>query len=80
LVFENQQVSHQIAAIKSALAVNQKVKSAIGTAKKLNAIRGQKNAKKGLRPFGHRPVEWQFAFCLQQNRTKGGGGGQKITR
>jgi hypothetical protein len=70
----------QIAAIKSPSSINQRVNLAIGTAKKIERDSRSKNAKKGFRPFGHRPVEWQFAFCLQQNRRKGGGGGQKFTR
>jgi hypothetical protein len=39
----------------------------------LNAIRGQKNAKKGFDRSVDRPVEWRFAFCLQQNLDKGVG-------
>jgi hypothetical protein len=41
--------------------------------KKLIAIQGRKNAKEGFRPVGHRSVELQLAFCLQQNLDKGGG-------
>jgi len=46
----------------------------------LNAIRGQKNAKKGFNRSVDRPVELQLAFCLQQNLDKGGGGAKKFTR
>jgi len=41
--------------------------------KKLNAIRGQKNAKKGFDRSVDRSVELQLAVCLQQNLDKGGG-------
>jgi hypothetical protein len=56
LVFENQQVSHQIAAIKSLLAINQRVNSAIGTAKKIErdsrSKKREKEASTARSPFG----------------------------
>jgi len=39
----------------------------------LNAIEGQKNAKKGFDSPVDSPFELQLAFCLQQNLDKGGG-------
>lgn len=44
----------------------------------MNAIRGQKNAKRGFDRSVDRPVEWRFAFCLQQNRRRGVGGGKRL--
>jgi len=46
----------------------------------MNAIRGRNEAEKGLRPFGHRPVEWHFGFCLQQKWPRGWGRGERLPR
>ena len=40
---------------------------------KLNPIGVPKNGEKGLRPLGHRSVEWHFDLCFQQ-RSYGGWG------
>jgi hypothetical protein len=42
---------------------------------KLTAIEALKNAKKGLRPLGHRSVELRFDVCFQQNAYGGWGPG-----
>jgi hypothetical protein len=62
IIFENQQMSHQIAAIKSALAVNQRVKSAIGTAKKIE--RDSRSKKREKRPSTVRSPSGRMAVCL----------------
>jgi hypothetical protein len=73
-------MSHQIAAIKSALAVNQRVKSAIGTAKKIE--RDSRSKKREKRSSTARSPSGRMAICrlFAINPAKGGGGGQKFTR
>jgi hypothetical protein len=65
LVFENQQVSHQIAAIKSLLSINQRVNLAIGTAKKIERESRSKKREKRLStvrsPSGRMAVRPLFA-------------------
>jgi len=46
----------------------------------LNAIRGQKNAKKGFDRSVDRPVECHFAFCLPQKWLKGVGWSKKLSK
>jgi hypothetical protein len=52
-----------------ALTVFENKQSAIS----IQPIQALKRGAVGLRPLGHRSVEWQFAFCLQQNATPGWG-------
>jgi hypothetical protein len=44
----------------------------------MKVIRGRLNAKKQLRPSGHRSVELHFGLCLQQKCPKGGGVPQEV--
>jgi hypothetical protein len=65
LSLKTSKFSRKSATIKSALAINQRVIRQSGRLKKLNAIRGQKNAKRGFDRLVDKPVEWQFTLCLQ---------------
>ena len=46
----------------------------------MTLIRLVKTSEKGLRPLGHRSVEWRFDLCFQQKRRRGVGWAKKITR
>jgi hypothetical protein len=72
--------SRRSATIKSALAVNQRVKSAIATAPKIE--RDSRSKKREKRSSTARSPSGRMAICrlFAINPAKGGGGGQKFTR
>jgi hypothetical protein len=78
LVFENQQISHQIAAIKSPSSINQRVNLAIGTAKKIE--RDSRSKKREKRLSTVRSPSGRMAVCLlfATKPAEGGGVGKKV--
>jgi hypothetical protein len=77
LVFENQQVSHQIAAIKSLLAINQRVNLAIGTAKKIERDSRSKKREKRLSTVRSPSGRMGSSPFVCNKMTEGGWGGTK---
>ena len=47
---------------------------------RLQPKQGQNQGENGLRPIGHRPVEWHFDVCFQQSGQRGGGVGNRRDR
>jgi hypothetical protein len=80
LSLKTSKFSHQIAEIKSPLAINQRVNSAIGTDQKIERDSRSKKRKKGLSTV--RSPSGRMAVCLlfATKPTEGGWGGQKFTR